>query len=303
MAKIIFFNHFHRGDLHTNKEFIRQIMQELPDVEFEYMHANPDKLLLDLNIPTVGTPDNLDKNSVFYQDDDTLYVNTWVAANWDLFCKHGGINMHTLYEQWGNIFKTINECFETDIQLKAKEEYLPRIDYSLFEIHNVNTYIESNPDNRKVLICNNVPQSGQSLNSNLSEYIIDAAKKYSDTHFICTNEFHTAGLENILFTSDIVSVEDCDLHEISYLSTFCDAVIGKNSGPYVMCETYENYMDPEKKFLSFNTKHRDYEDIKETMSNGLDIKCKYVTVPIVNTQYPTSEDVKNITKAFNDILV
>jgi hypothetical protein len=62
-------------------------------------------------------------------------------------------------------------------------------------------------------------------------------------------------------------------------------------------------MDPEKKFLSFNTKHKDYEDIKETMSNGLDIKCKYVTVPIVNTQYPTSEDVKNITKAFNDILV
>ena len=52
MAKIVFFNHFHRGDLHTNKEYIRQIMQELPDVEFEYLHANPNKLLLDLNIPT-----------------------------------------------------------------------------------------------------------------------------------------------------------------------------------------------------------------------------------------------------------
>lgn len=302
MSKIVFFNHFHRGDLHTNKEYIRQIMQELPDFEYEYLHSNPEKLLLDLNIPTVGTPDHLDKNTVCYQDEDTLYINTWVAANWDIFCKHGGINMHTMHEQWGIIFETINEYFDANIELKTKEEYLPRIDYTLFDIKNIDTYIESNPRDRKVLICNNVPQSGQSLTSDLSEFIKDAAKKYTDTQFICTNEFDIGTQDNILFTNDIVSVEGCDLQEISYLSTFCDIIIGKNSGPYVFCETYDNYMDKNKRFLSFNTKHHEYDIIKETMSNGLDIKCKYVTVPILSVNSPTFEDIKNITNAFNTVL-
>jgi len=257
---------------------------------------------LDLDIPTIGTPDHLDKNTVCYQDEDILYINTWVAANWDIFCKHGGINMHTMHEQWGIIFETINEFFDTSIKLKTKEEYLPRIDYSLFDIKNIDTYIESNPTDRKVLVCNNVPQSGQSLTSNLSEFIKDAAKKYPDTQFICTNEFDIDTLDNILFTNDIVSVKGCDLQEISYLSTFCDVIIGKNSGPYVFCETYDNYMNDNKRFLSFNTKHHEYTDIKETMSNGLDIKCKYLTVPIIDVKSPTFDDIKNITNAFNTIL-
>ena len=302
MSKIVFFNHFHRGDLHTNKEYVRQIMEELPDLEYEYLHSNPEKLLLDLDIPTIGTPDHLDKNTVCYQDEDILYINTWVAANWDIFCKHGGINMHTMHEQWGIIFETINEFFDTSIKLKTKEEYLPRIDYSLFDIKNIDTYIESNPNDRKVLVCNNVPQSGQSLTSNLSEFIKDAAKKYPDTQFICTNEFDIDTQDNILFTNDIVSVKGCDLQEISYLSTFCDVIIGKNSGPYVFCETYDNYMNDNKRFLSFNTKHHEYTDIKETMSNGLDIKCKYLTVPIIDVKSPTFDDIKNITNAFNTIL-
>ena len=61
----------------------------------------------------------------FYADDDVLYINTWVGCNWDVFCKHGGINMHTLYEQWEGIVETINETFGTDIKLREeKESYL-----------------------------------------------------------------------------------------------------------------------------------------------------------------------------------
>ena len=92
MSKIVFFNHFHKGDLHTHKEFIRHLQFELPDVTFEYMHNNVEKLTAELNIPLVGSPSELNNKEPFYYDEDTetLFINTWVGCNWDVFCKYGG---------------------------------------------------------------------------------------------------------------------------------------------------------------------------------------------------------------------
>lgn len=303
MPKIVFFNHFHKGDMHTHKEFVRHIRTELFDYEFEYRHKNPEKLLRGLDIPTVANLDNLEYNMPFYQDDGILYINTWVGCFWDVFCKHGGINMHTLHEQWSTIFDTINAYFNENLKIKTKEEYLPTMDYNLFDVATVDAFIEKHKDKRKVLICNNVPQSGQSFASTMAEYIIPIASADKDTLFICTNRIDTNGNDNIIFTGDIIGSSDAtDLIEISYLSTYCDVIIGKNSGPYVFSETYQNYMDGSKTFVSLNTKHKDYDDIKETMSNGVAHKCRYITVPIVNTASPTQTDQQNIYSAIVNAL-
>jgi hypothetical protein len=302
MSKIVFFNHFHKGDLHTHKEFIRHIQSELSDFTFEYMHNNAAKLTAELDIPLVGAPTDLNNKDPFYADDDVLYINTWVGCNWDVFCKHGGINMHTLYEQWGGIVETINETFNTDIKLREeKESYLPKIDSKLLTTDKIEDYLLTADESvRKVLICNNTPMSNQSFKSNMKEHILPFAEMYPDTHFICTNKFDTEGQDNIKFTDDIVGpVTDGDLQEISYLSRNCDVIIGKNSGPYVFCETYDNYMDDTKKFVSFNTKHPDYEDVQETMSNGLKLKCGYKAIPILSNDL-TEKDHENIMAALNE---
>jgi len=302
MNKIVFFNHFHKGDLHTHKEFIRHIQSELPNVTFEYLHSNAAKLTAELDIPLIGSPSDLDNKTPFYLDEDALYINTWVGCNWDIFCKYGGINMNTLYEQWGEIVEQINEVFETSIKLhKEKEQYLPRISYNALNTAGIDNYINSTIGIKKVLLCNNVPQSNQSFNSEMKEYILPFAEMYPDTQFICTNQFDTDSNKNILFTNDIIGpVQDGDLQEISYLSTYCDVIVGKNSGPYVFCETYDNYMDNKKTFLSFNAKHPDYEDIHETMSRDLNIKCKYIAIPIFNNKSLTDKDHENIMEALND---
>ena len=109
--------------------------------------------------------------------------------------------------------------------------------------------------------------------------------------------------KNISYTSDIIGTkQEPDLQEISYLSTLVDVIIGKNSGPYVFCETYDNYMDKDKTFVSFNTKHKDYDDIKETMSNGLKIKCNYNTVPILDIVDKNKDDINNIVTAIEKTL-
>jgi len=302
MSKIVFFNHFHKGDLHTHKEFIRHIQSELSDFTFEYMHNNAAKLTAELDIPLVGAPTDLNNKDPFYADDDILYINTWVGCNWDVFCKHGGINMHTLYEQWEGIVGTINETFGTDIKLREeKESYLPKIDSKLLTTDKIEDYLLTADESvRKVLICNNTPMSNQSFKSNMKEHILPFAEMYPDTHFICTNKFDTEGQNNIKFTDDIVGpVQDGDLQEISYLSRNCDIIIGKNSGPFVFCETYDNYMDDTKKFISFNTKHPDYEDVQETMSNGLKLKCGYKAIPILSNDL-TEKDHENIMAALNE---
>jgi hypothetical protein len=308
MSKIIFFNHYHRGDLLTHKEFIRQLQNELPDFTFEYMHFNHPKLTRDLNIPVIGAPENLDAKTPFYQDEGVLYINTWIGCFWDIFCEHGGINMNSLWHQWDKILDTINGHFNTEIALRAeKESYLPKIDFTKFDVSSIDEFLKTNT-NKKILICNGPPKSGQSFSDNMQDFINLAAEESPSIDFICTTKFDTT-LNNVLFTDDIIvdnevedkrapwedrEVNNCDLQEISYLSEHCDAIVGKNSGPFVFCETYNNYMNPNKKFLSYNVSWGIGKPPTETMSNGLDIKCKYTITPISDISTLSSDDIANI---------
>lgn len=315
MSKIIFFNHYHRGDLLTHKEFIRQLQNELPDFTFEYMHFNHPKLTRDLNIPLVGEPTNLDAKTPFYQDEGVLYINTWIGCFWDIFCEHGGINMNSLWHQWDKILDTVNGHFNTEVTLRTdKETYLPKIDFAKFDVSSIDEFLKKHI-NKKILICNGPPKSGQSFSDNMQDFINLAAEESPNIDFICTTKFDTT-LDNVLFTDDIIvdnEVEDkrapwedreinnCDLQEISYLSEKCDAIVGKNSGPFVFCETYNNYMNPDKKFLSYNVSWGIGKPPTETMSNGLDIKCKYTITPISDISTLSADDIANIHNSLKEL--
>ena len=315
MSKIVFFNHYHRGDLLTHKEFIRQLQNELSDFTFEYMHFNHPKLTRDLNIPVTGAPENLDAKTPFYQDEGVLYINTWIGCFWDIFCEHGGINMNSLWHQWDKILDTINGHFNTEISLRAdKESYLPKIDFTKFDVSSIDEFLKTHT-NKKILICNGPPKSGQSFSDNMQDFINLAAEESPNIDFICSTKFDTT-LNNVLFTDDIIvdnevedkrapwedrEVNNCDLQEISYLSEHCDAIVGKNSGPFVFCETYNNYMNPNKKFLSYNVSWGIGKPPTETMSNGLDIKCKYTITPISDINTLSADDIANIHNSLKEL--
>lgn len=320
MPKIVFFNHYHRGDLLTHKEFIRQIKDEL-DVTFEYMHFNHPKLTRDLDIPLVGEPSNLDPKTPFYQEDDSLFINTWIGCHWDVFCQHGGINMNSLIGQWQRIFDVVNQCFGTTLAINPEKEfYLPKIDFNVFNVSNVDSYIKNN-SNKKILVCNGAPKSGQSFASNMKDFLEPLAEEYNNVDFICTEKFDTS-FNNIKFTDDIIGdtevidkrapwedrqTNNCDVQEISYLSEHCDAIVGKNSGPFVFCETYNNYMNPKQKFLSFNVSWGIGKETTETMSYSLKKNCEYKIVPVDgpakgDLDNLTSDDIANINTALDTLV-
>lgn len=302
ITNICFFNHYHRGDLFTHKEFIRQIKKETL-INLSYYHYNHPKVNKDLDIPLVQV-DGLSNTKNFYHTDNTLFVNTWIGAYPDIFNKYGGVNLQSLSNSWALIFEEINKIFNTNLQIKSPVEYyLPSIDFCYFDISKVKQFIDSRDSRKKVLICNGNPMSNQSFPSDLSNEITYFAKKYSNIDFICTKKFFT-NISNIFFTDDIIldleeyhfsppwhdrEINNCDLNEISYISTFCNIIIGKNSGPFVFCETKENFMNKDKTIISFS------KGAKESMSNQVPLKCKY----ILQTNHDITTVVETIERELN----
>lgn len=283
ISNICFYNHYHRGDLFTHKEFIRQIKKET-SINLFYYHYNHPKVNKDLDIPLVQV-EGLSSSKVTYLNNDTFFINTWIGAYPDIFNEYGGVNLQSLSNSWKLIFDKINKVFNTNLEIKIPTEYyLPSIDFSKFNLIKTQEFLQKVVRSKKVLFCNGTPMSNQSFSSDLKNEIEYFAKKYVNIVFICTKKFSTA-ISNIYFTDDIIqdneehslcppwhdrAINNCDLNEISYISTFCDIIIGKNSGPFVFCETKQNFMNKNKTIISFS------KGAKESMSNEVNLKCNYI---------------------------
>jgi hypothetical protein len=251
---------------------------QMPDTNFEYWHFNHPKVNLDLQVPLTNIPNRLDQNVTYYDQGEVLGINTWIGVWGEIFSKYGGVNLQSLYESWGNIYSKLGVKLHDD-----PEEYLPAVDYSFYNIANVDKFVESN-SRKRILLCNGKPMSNQSFEGDMKEMIESFARKREDVDFICTKKFKTSVL-NILFTDDIIDDKEmfsgvnpfwndrpfntCDLNEISYLSTKCNAIVGKNSGPFVFCETRHNLKDENKIIVSF------CKGPNESMSNKVNVKCNY----------------------------
>jgi hypothetical protein len=291
MNTINFFNYFHNGDMFVSKEFVRQIIAELPDFNFGYYHLNHFKTTKDLNIQFLGAP-HFRENIKFVEDNTTLNINTWIGAYQKIHTNepphfwNGGINLICLYDVWSFIFEKVNSYF--DVKLKIKDsplDYIPTIIYEYFDLQSCNDFIANRKSTKKILFSNGKAMSGQSFDDDMVLLITDFAKKYPNHDYICTKKFQT-DLNNIFFTDDIFEkaletadlktpwndrhLKNCDLNEISYLSNFCEIIVGKNSGPFVYCMTKENFLHNNKYIISFN---RDAED---SMAYGINLKCKYI---------------------------
>jgi hypothetical protein len=90
--------------------------------------------------------------------------------------------------------------------------------------------------------------------------------------FVCTSRFdNTFGASNLYFTDDIFAdVQGGDINEIACLSTHCEMIVGKNSGPFMFAHVKENVMDPNKAFFSLS--HRPSDSYAHNVSG---FSCRY----------------------------
>lgn len=284
--KIIFFQHFHNGDVFCSKEYVRQLSEH--GFDLGYLHYNHPDILYDINVRYLGTPETsqlqLDKSLLMLTDNDTLYVNTWLSAYHksriiDNLKSH--INYTNLNYVWQHIFNKINDLTNSQLKVHDPEYYVPEIEHKNIVANIIDSYFFK-IKGKKILICNNQPMSQQSFNSDMKSIIEDLSIKFLNWNFICTKKFNTSR-SNIHFSDDIIpnlniqswnprawGRKNFDLNEISYLSNSCDIIVGKNSGPFIFCMTKNNVFDSRKKIISFN------RHFKDSLLHDIKYKANYI---------------------------
>lgn len=261
IQKIVFYNHYHHGDLYHSKPFVMDLMHQLKGLKFCYLHSKDIRTLCDLDIPQFGNNmlghDSRMLNIVQgkMNEDDALFINTWIGAYFNSL-GDGQCSLKFTYRMWDHIFSILRDKFNLNVNLDEIEEYWPTIDYRKCQTANIDDFVESNKGKKLILICNGSGNSGQcSFNSEMREEICDLADKYADKIFI-TSASITPHKTNLFYTGDITKVSP-DLNEISYLSQSCDLIIGRSSGPFCFSTTKRNINDSSKTFFCFGDNEKD----------------------------------------------
>ena len=270
MKKIIFFNHWHYGDLFSTRGVVADMQKQLPNYNFSYAHNLNPRAIVDL-IPTINSKtskailDAIDMRQRILEGDNAILVNTWVGSYEGIYPQHNPrfISHCDIYRE---CYKLLNNYYNLNLELNPDVwNYVPNIEYSSYNTHVADEFL-SNAGTVN-LFCNGEVLSTQSSMGNMENIVNKLASTYPNETFVVTSKINALS-PNIKFTGDIFNVP-CDLCEISYLSSKINVIVGKNSGPFTYATTKNNLLDANKKFICFG--HR----IEDTLINGLDFPAKY----------------------------
>jgi len=247
MKNVVFFNYAHKGDVFLSRPFIEHIMKFV-DAQFFCAHYWGEYLLKDLDLkytPLDQMPkvQNNNEHAHNFVSEDTVYINTWIGKYASLitpgYCE---CNLKTLYTLvYSEVFEFVNKIFDVNLKLKDIHEYFPSVEYSRFNTSNIDNFLKEDTK-KKILLCNGPALSGQcEYNGDMVEIIDFLSAKYPDISFITTHKIDL-NRDSVKYTGDIIKSDGSDLNEISYLSKFCDIIVGRSSGPFVFSNTKENIL-------------------------------------------------------------
>ena len=258
---ICFYSAFGNGDLFNSREIIRKTVEKYPNINFYYAHSKNPRMFIDIERLKFSNLRGFMRNDkdFFLGGAGDLYINTWIGRDGKYVLPGIGCTLESYIQMFNEIFSKVG-MFTLDEHILY---YLPKIEYRRFYIDNINKFLEEYFLQEKILSSNGDVHSDQAVTVDFTLIIETIAERYQHRLFITTERINT-GLKNIFYTGDIIKAPDnFDLNEISFLSIACSTIIGRSSGPYVFTQTFSNYMNPKKKFLSF-TKHENSSDLVKT---------------------------------------
>lgn len=271
MTKVVFYNSFHKGDLHLSRMMVRKIVQAFPNIEFGYIHRYGAYILKDLPVKYLGWSivDNRDTSGMV-QRGNTFFFNTWYGSYDHTFQNaHGGVTFDALYYIFAKHLEFLRSNW-SNIEPDPKNLF-PSIDWGSYNKSNIDRFVVENLNKyrKRILFSNGDVLSGQSEIPNFNISINVLSKRFPDVQFICTDKSGVDCNSNVAFTDDFVGVHGCDLNEISYLSTLCDIIIGRSSGPYTYAMISENMFNKNKTMISFSSIGSDNYWLGPSMANQI----------------------------------
>lgn len=256
MKNLVFLNTFHNGDMHLCRTFVKDLINNLSSSfsNICYEHHQSPKLMNDLRIKHVPLISFQGESAVFERlihTENNLFLNTWIGQyNSKYITENGGCTLKAYYKMFEEIY------FQLGLKEALKEEqfYIPEIDYSCYENIDLIRNFMSNKQ-KNIFIANQNVKSQQIENFSFDNSIIFLCKYFKDINFFVTGKTELLldeDLPNLYFTPDVTQLENNDLNETGFISTFCNIIIGRSSGPYCFAQTKQNYFDSKKTFICFD---------------------------------------------------
>lgn len=249
IKEVQFYNEYGNGDIFLSREFVKDIMNIIPTEKYGYAHGKNPRILADIkNLSYIPFTEKHLRRSLTRVEDGIVYINCWLGATNDgRFVTRA--NSCSVLNSF-NMFNLILTTLGYQQLSKSLEEYLPSIDYKVFDTSPVDNFIKG-IDKPIVIIANCNAQSGQADNFDMTLVIQRLCDTYKDVVFVITDPIIVKA-SNYITTGEITKSKDgFDLNEISYLSKFSNLFIGRSSGAQIFTMTKENCMDANKAFLSF----------------------------------------------------
>lgn len=299
--KIVFFNHFHNGDIHVSRELVRQIISKIrimdPTMTFAYAHKNSNGLLNDISglaYDAQALSNVSSEHIATHTVGETIYFNTWYGQQKFKHLNRWGLTFDALYSAFDENCKQL-WGFSLDNISTDPSTFFPSIDYNAFQINHIKNWLVTNPA-KKIFVSNGVILSDQAHQFALTPIIDVLSKKHPDKIFILSNKDGHPGSANIIHSSDIIKRRGNDLNENSFIASNCDVIIGKASGAFSFAVTQQNLFQRDVKFLAFCNlvpvpPNKDFW-IGELLRDKINYKAKF----IVNNDSDTNT-IQNIIEA------
>lgn len=267
LKKIVFYNPCQNGDVHVARSYIQDIINKTEGYDFYYAHKKSTSskfILCDIEgLKREVVEDNILydlRNDSIVDREQATYINTWYCQSDHKYMRatnSTNCNFHIVYAIFQDKFSYFG------IEIEPFIYYLPKINFDNLDLSYTKQIVnETSSFRKKVLICNSPVLSGQAPNFNFNPIVKKLSINNPDVVFLCTDSVD----ERI----NVFNIKELSLNEIGYISTFCDVIVGRASGPYVFSIIEENILNTEKTFICF------CED--ETISSGLreGIQCRFV---------------------------
>lgn len=245
--KIIFYNSFGAGDIYESREFVKEWMKLIPDKKYYYAHRKNPKIIRDITeIESIEVTPTMDSMRESFELDNCLYVNTWIGRDGQYVLPGIGCTVGQTFRMHNYIIRQFGVELSQNIR-----EYIPKIDYTFYpDTSKVDLFFKESTYLENVFIDNGLCQSMQAENFPFDGIITQLATKKADYLFIVTHDIPDSPT-NVISSSDIIKSSDgFDLTEIAYLSRYCKYLVGRNSGPHVHTQNYENCHDSSKRLVS-----------------------------------------------------
>lgn len=249
IKEVIFYNHYGNGDIFVAREFVKEIMRNLPEAKHYFAHSKDPYINSDI-LKHRPLDVFCEMRSPFILVDESLYINTWIGYAYGKYVLPGVVcRLDKFKQMYNDTLEKIGLPFRLNQPI---ENYIPEIGGIDSEYkNNITDFVYSIINKKLVLICNGNVQSNQAENFDFTPVIEKLAEENPNIIFLVTEYFYT-NFTNIIYTGSIFGKgTGSDLKEIGYLSKYVDIIIGRSSGPFVFCQTRTNYSNANLKILSF----------------------------------------------------